>query len=94
MLFRSATLWPPREYDVADLALNLSGNLDDGTRALLRLLRPKEPEPLTAPRWRPSGNGGWDLWTDDGRSTFPDIETKDPRLALAAALEQAAKGRA
>ena len=34
--------------------------MDAGARALLRLLRSKEPEPLTAPTWR-WGDDAWNL---------------------------------
>ena len=45
---------------IEKLALNLSGDLDDGTRALLAFVAPDEPRPLTAPGWVPRLHG-WDL---------------------------------
>jgi hypothetical protein len=87
---------------VAGLCLDLSGPLEHGTRALLRLLRPEEPEPRCAPGWTREGNKlGWRLWHDDddilligsdywrerGEHVVPGIEREiDPGEALALAL--------
>ena len=84
--------------ELADLALDLSGPLDHGTRALLRLLRPENPEPVTAPAVTISPLDGQMFlhWLAQSGWQQAAVRTNGetaPREALAAALEQAAKGK-
>ena len=84
------------------LALDLTfGPLDNGTRALLHLARPSEPEPLTAPAWVPAHRNKsvwrleWFRHSDHLRmdASF-EVEGDDPRQALADAMASLVSARA
>ncbi len=89
---------PLRSCPAADLALDLSGPLDFGTRAAFALQNPEFLPPLTAPSWtREPDSAGilcWGLSVEDekcGPTRFTGWpqhvnDEPDPRRALALAL--------
>lgn len=53
--------YPTNHRAAEEIALDLSGPLDRGVRALLRLVAPEEPEPPLPPGWRQIASGAWCL---------------------------------
>lgn len=79
--------WPEMSLEPHRVRLDLSGNLDFGTRALFRLMYPDAEEPLTAPEWAADYdvNGrlhGWQLLTAKDTVWFEDWLDSRPAGAI------------